>query len=322
MITQPRTMPTHPLLASGATAAAVLLRRDHPADIPDADLPGLADQLVHDLTVAGRAEPMGTGYAWLYAINRGWPNSPATHTARKRWTDAELRRRVADMFVPDHPTAVEECWFCQGPASERWAKGRLPLWASDRYLNDPGAVAVCRRCRIYTWCIPHASAHGSRRILTITADPYPLQHAIITGLVTRNRTAISRQWERWPTRGGEAADPIIRAAIATRPGSVQLHSWSDDNRVPAYEEREIDRAAATWYRTRAHHDPALTYALELIAGHAHRPPHALLGRRTRDWSFGPLLEAAYTYAEQQRRKGYGFDRDVLAVTDLVMSLGR
>lgn len=220
----------------GACAVAAMAEVDRPGQVGSAHLDQVVDTIVSDAAAAARAPRKGAGYAWWLALAAGYPNSPATHPARGRWSDAELRTRVEALFVPDPVAAPWECWCCTAPTATRWGKSLWPLASAVSEVNTAqrrrgrveGGVAVCRSCRISAWALPYSSVHNGATITTCDLDQEGPAMEVARLVVGHNRRVIVSGEASWPhPRTPHGLDELLCGREHTR------HVWRNDNRAPS-----------------------------------------------------------------------------------------
>jgi Helix-turn-helix domain of resolvase len=237
----------HPFQRAGAWAGCAIAGREHPSAIGDGDLDALAAMITAGAVMAALAPKDGPGYAWWKVLAACYPNSPATHASRARWGQEGIAAKIADLFTPDDPDAVEgPCDLCGAPASRRWGKSLRPLAdAPGRVNSQPaGGWPICRECRIAMWMLPYGSASNGYLMVTCgTVADEQLEAAIAAHCVSVNRDAIGRKLVTWPLEQ-RWLRPVLDG-LAAHPGDWELLRWRNDNKAPFLQSLRLSEEHAT-----------------------------------------------------------------------------
>lgn len=229
------TLTTHPLQRCGAWAVAVLAGRDDPAAVTSNDLDAVAGGLVDDVVAVSTKSENPDWWKVLFAL---YPNSKATHSARKR-DPAVLRPPVADLFVPNVKGArTLPCTFCSAPATVLWAKSHVPLFDTSAAVNNlpPGVAGwpVCRGCRIALWALPYGSWVTARSATVLMCANPAVERRFVARNVTRARRIQQVGFRGVPADASAETITLaaLRAHAADAPVDAVLWSFQNDNKEP------------------------------------------------------------------------------------------
>ncbi len=342
----------HPVQRAGAWAVAVMAGRDDPGRVTAADLDGVVSGLVGDVCAAAAAPKDAVLYDWWKVLFALYPNSKAAHS--KRPSDPEvLRPDIERMFAPDVGDAVVgPCAFCGVDAAVVWAKSNLPLFDTNKALNNlppnvPG-WPVCRGCRIAVWALPYGAwvTAGSATVLSCEEKAAEREFA------RRNVQRARRVMQAGFTGLAAGARAELVALVALRDAAADLcattlWSFKNDNQEPWLRVTRTRRAVPAflsavdgnaplrrgWHRlvealTRYDRSgrvvasgagEAARLLFEAEDGHSRSllwEVHGLLQQADRSWSPGDrvaLTRLAFTYAEEV----LGMETDMTPVATLI-----
>lgn len=177
-------MSGHPLQRCGAWAVALLAGRDHPGEVTDTDVESVAKRIAGDVVRAATCAKDSPAYDWWKVLFALYPNSKATHAGRER-DRAKLLPEISAMFAPDPADArpLLPCTFCAQGCGTAWTKQNLPMFDSDKFLNNlpPGVPGwpVCRACRLALWALPYGAWVTAGSATVLTCDDSAVERAFV-----------------------------------------------------------------------------------------------------------------------------------------------
>ncbi len=229
----PLQLTSHPIQRTGAWAVAVLANRPHPTQVTSDDLTRVRDRIVIDLQRAAHASDQDSIYSWWKVLFALYPNSPATHAQRKKWSD--LDEQIAALLAEGTPHPTDLCVFCDSPASVRWAKDRLPMFdtAKSRNTLPPGTGGwpVCWGCRVAIWAVPYGAAVTLGSATVITAGSERVERQFVRRNVQRAKQLIATgSMDRFQASPERVVVQILRTFDLRTP--VTLWTFKNDNQEP------------------------------------------------------------------------------------------
>jgi CRISPR-associated protein Cst1 len=228
----------HPLQRCGSWAVALLADRDHPAQVTAQDVERVAERVAAEVVVAATTDKDSAAYDWWKVLFALYPNSKPTHAQRER-DPVKLLPEIKALFAADRADGrLQPCTFCEQSCQAVWAKSVMPLFDSQKALNNlpPGVPGwpVCRACRLTLWALPYGAWVTAGSATVLTCDDPTVERAFVTRNVLRAGKIRQLGFKGLPASAGPEAVTLraLREHADTSGAAATLWTFKNDNQEP------------------------------------------------------------------------------------------